>query len=154
MLALTFITALGCGLNAGIFYAFSSFIMKALGNLPPAQGIAAMQRVNLDVINPWFMVVFMGTAGTSIALIVTSVWHWDEVDTPWGLAGALLYLLGTFGVTIAFNVPLNNRLAALEPDAPGAGEVWSHYLKVWTAWNTIRTAAGLAACIALILAMR
>jgi hypothetical protein len=45
--ALTVVTALGCGLNAGVFFAFSSFVMKALARLQPAQGIAAMQSINL-----------------------------------------------------------------------------------------------------------
>jgi uncharacterized membrane protein len=42
---LTAVTALGCGLNAGVFFAFSSFVMKALARLQPAQGIVAMQSI-------------------------------------------------------------------------------------------------------------
>jgi uncharacterized membrane protein len=153
MFTLTLITALGCGLNAGIFFAFSSFIMRALGNLPPAQGVAAMQRINIDVINPWFMAVFMGTAALSAAL---AVWTLLDVQAPgaiWRLAGAALYLLGTFGVTIVFNVPLNNRLAKAVPGSPEADALWRHYLKVWTSWNTVRTLAPAAALAALILSI-
>ncbi len=156
MFTLTLITALGSGLIAGMFYAFSSFIMKALGNLPPAQGVAAMQRINIDVINPWFMAVFMGTAGTSIGLTILTLLDWDSPDSSgalWRLAGAVLYLVGTFGVTIAFNVPLNNRLAKADPNTDEAADLWAHYLKAWTAWNTARTAAALAASASLILAM-
>jgi len=43
---LTLVSALGCGLIAGVFFAFSAFVMKALARLPPAQGIAAMQSIN------------------------------------------------------------------------------------------------------------
>jgi uncharacterized membrane protein len=153
MFILTLITALGCGLIAGIFYAFSSFIMKSLGKLPPAQGIAAMQRINIDVINPWFMAVFMGTAATSAAIVVITTLNWDAPNSALRLAGALLYLVGTFGITIVFNVPLNNRLAKPAHDSPEAADLWTHYLKTWTAWNTVRTAAALAACAALIVAM-
>lgn len=32
--------AIGAGLTAGIFYAFSTFVMAALGRIPPEQGIA------------------------------------------------------------------------------------------------------------------
>jgi len=46
---------LGCGLVGGIFFGFSAFIMKALKRLPPAQGIAAMQCINVTVINPLFI---------------------------------------------------------------------------------------------------
>lgn len=58
----TVLSALGCGLMAGVFFAFSTFVMKALGALPPAQGIAAMQSINVAVINRWFMAAFFGTA--------------------------------------------------------------------------------------------
>ncbi len=154
MFILTLITAVGCGLNAGIFFAFSTFVMKALGNRPPAEGAAAMQRINIDVINPWFMAVFMGTAGTSVALIVMTAMNSGIPGTAWRIAGALLYLLGTFGVTLVFNVPLNNRLAKVDPATEEAAALWVHYLKVWTAWNTVRTIAPTAALAALILAMR
>lgn len=153
MQTLTLITALGCGLIAGMFYAFSSFIMRALGQLPPAQGIAAMQRINIDVINPWFMLIFMGTAVTSAALLIWTTIQWHLPGAAWRLSGAVLYLIGTFAVTICFNVPLNNRLAKLDPTTEEAAHLWDHYLKTWTAWNTARTAAALAACAMLILAM-
>ncbi len=55
---LTLISALGCGLVAGVFFAFSTFVMKALDRLPPAQGMTAMQSINVVVINPWFMTAF------------------------------------------------------------------------------------------------
>lgn len=59
---LTVVTALGCGLNAGVFFAFSSFVMKALARLQPAQGIAAMQSINLVAVTPAFMAALFGTA--------------------------------------------------------------------------------------------
>ena len=34
--AATLATALGCGLVAGVFFAFSTFVMPALKRLPPA----------------------------------------------------------------------------------------------------------------------
>ena len=51
-------SALGSALVAGIFFAFSTFVMKALGRLQPEQGIAAMQAINVTVLNPWFFTVF------------------------------------------------------------------------------------------------
>ena len=62
LLILKIVSALGCGLTAGVLFAFSSFIMNALARLPPAQGIAAMQSINITVINPAFFGVFFGTA--------------------------------------------------------------------------------------------
>lgn len=154
MFTLTVITALGCGLNAGIFYAFSSFVMKAMGNLPSAQGADAMRRINIDVINPWFMIVFMGTPLLCVVLLVMSAINPGDVGAPWRIAAALLHLLGCFGVTMVFNVPLNNRLANTEPGTPEAEALWAHYLKAWTAWNTVRTIAPAAALLALLLSLR
>lgn len=74
---LIFMAALGAGLVAGIFFAFSTFVMKALNLLPPAQGIAAMQSINIAVINPWFMTPFFGTAAACVILVVLSLLSWD-----------------------------------------------------------------------------
>jgi len=72
------------------------------------------------------------------------------------LAGAALYLIGTFLVTLACNVPRNNALAAVARAQPDAAAHWASYLAGWTAWNHVRTAAALAAaaCFGLALAAR
>ena len=151
---LTLVTLLGCGVVAGVFYGFSTFVMKALGALPPAQGIAAMQSINVVVINPLFMAAFVGTAGTSLALAVAAFVRWPDRRATWWLAGALLYVVGTFVVTMAFNVPLNDGLAAVQPGSSEAIRVWTSYLVTWTRWNHVRTLAALAAAAAFAVAFR
>lgn len=150
---LTFAAALGSALMAGTFFAFSSFVMRALGRLPPAQGIAAMQSINVAVINPWFLGVFLGTAIACAALGVLSLLGWSEPGAAWGLAGSLLYLGGTIFVTMRFNVPLNDRLAKADPDSTAGAELWARYLSDWTFWNHVRTAAPLAALACFIYAL-
>jgi uncharacterized membrane protein len=145
ILGLTFLSLLGCGLVAGIFFAFSNFVMKSLGRLPPAQGIAAMQNINVDVINGGFMLVFMGTALCCLVVAVSCLFHWGKPGIICLLAGSLLYLVGTILVTMVFNVPLNNTLAAVDPTSVDAMRVWSMYLKSWVAWNHVRAIAALAA---------
>ena len=140
--ALTFACALGCGFVAGVFYAFSSFVMPALKRLPAPEGTAAMQSINVTAVRPPFMAGFMGTAVLCIAAVVVAATGAREAG--WLVAGALLYLVGTFGVTMAFNVPRNNALEAAAADAPETAEVWERYLREWTAWNTVRTLAALA----------
>ena len=139
------VSALGSGLVGGIFFAFSSFIMKALARVPPAHGIAAMQSINLTVLNIWFFAVFFGTGACCLVLGVSSLFRWEKTGAGYLLAGSLLYLIGTIIVTIACNVPLNDALAAVDPSSADAGRVWTDYLKKWTAWNHLRTAAALAA---------
>lgn len=57
---LTFISILGCGIIAGIFFAFSTFVMQALAKLQASRGIEVMQKINITVLNPWFLGAFMG----------------------------------------------------------------------------------------------
>ncbi|WP_341528634.1 DUF1772 domain-containing protein [Nostoc sp. UHCC 0302] len=151
--ALKLFSVLGCGLTAGVFFAFSTFVMSALARLQPAQGIAAMQSINITVINPLFMTVFLGTAAACIFLVISSLLKWHQPGAPYLLVGSLLYLVGTLGVTIVFNVPLNEALAKVEPDSTIGASLWSSYLANWTLWNHIRTAAALAAAVSLTIAL-
>jgi uncharacterized membrane protein len=153
LFALTLVAALGCGLIAGVFFAFSAFVMAALARLPAAQGIAAMQSINIVVINPAFLGVFFGTAVLCVVLIVAALVAWGEVGAIYFLFGGVLYLAGTIGVTMAFNVPRNKALAAAAPDSANAAGLWVRYVAEWTAWNHVRTAAGLLAAASFTLAL-
>jgi uncharacterized membrane protein len=153
LFALTFLSALGSGLIAGAFFAFSTFVMGALGRLPAAHGIVAMQSINVVVINPWLLGVLIGTAAMSALLVAAVLFTWHQSGAVFLLAGALLYLVGTFLVTMTFNVPLNNALAAVAPDSANGAGLWSRYLVTWTNWNHVRTIAALAASAALTIAL-
>jgi uncharacterized membrane protein len=153
LFALTLATALGCGLIAGVFFAFSSFVMRALARLPAAQGIAAMQSINVVAITPAFMLALFGTAVACLALAVWSIADWDDSFGPYLAIGSVLYVVGTIVVTIAFNVPRNDALARLDPDAAGAEADWRRYVSEWTAWNHVRGAAALAAAALLAIAL-
>ena len=149
--ALTLLSALGCGLVAGIFFAFSSFIMQALARLPPAHGIAAMQSINMVVINPLFLTVFLGTAVACICAAIASFLG-DAAGAGFVLAGAMLYVVGTLLVTMRCNVPRNDRLARVDPESIEGATAWAGYLPSWTRWNHVRTAAAFTASIMLIVA--
>lgn len=150
--ALAITALLGSGVIGGVFFAFSSFIMKSLSRLPSSEGIAAMQSINVVVLNRSFLGTFMGTAAIALLLIVLSLWQWGTEPSPLFLAGAVLYFVGTFVVTIAGNVPLNNRLAAAAPDE-NAAPLWEHYLERWTQFNTLRTIAAIASALAFTLGL-
>lgn len=152
--ALTLLSALGAGLIAGFFLAFSICVMGALARLPPKDGIAAMQSINVVVLNRMFLGVFFGTGLLALILAVVSLVAGPAPGALWALAGCVVYVLGVIGVTIAFNVPLNDRLARAAPDSPEAAALWQHYLTRWTAWNHLRTAASTLAMALFILAVR
>lgn len=141
------VALLGSSLIAGVFFAFSSFIMKALARVPSHEGIAAMQSINVVVLNPSFLGVFMGTTVISVLVGALAIAAWDAPSTPYFLAGAFLYVVGTFLVTGFGNVPLNDQLAALSATDPKAISVWENYLDRWTLLNTIRTVAAVAATL-------
>jgi uncharacterized membrane protein len=144
--ALAIAALLGSSVIGGVFFAFSSFIMKSLARLPSSEGIAAMQSINVVVLNRSFLGTFMGTATIALLLIVLSIGRWGTEASPLFLTGAILYFVGTFVVTIAGNVPLNNRLAAAAPDE-NAGPLWKLYLERWTQLNTLRTIAAIASAL-------
>ncbi|BAS55837.1 anthrone oxygenase family protein [Leptolyngbya boryana] len=137
--------ALGCGLVGGVFFAFSTFVMPALESLQPAQGIAAMQSINIKAINPFFMFAIFGTAAVCLLLAIAALLNWNQSRTAFLLAGGLLYLIGAVGVTIVFNVPLNDALAVVKPESTEGANLWARYLTNWTFWNHIRTIAALIA---------
>lgn len=146
---LTFIAALGSGLIAGVFFIFSVSIMRALERVPG--GMVAMQSINAVILNPMFLGVFMGTAVLCVVLAVCSILRWNQTGSAWLLAGALLYLIGSIGVTMFLNVPMNNALAAADPSSAEGQKIWTDYLTNWTFWNHVRTVASLAASASFIL---
>jgi len=133
LFASTLVTALGCGLNAGVFFAFSGFVMKALARLHPAQGIAAMQAINVAAVAPAFMAALFGTAVACGASAVWALLAWDERFAPYLLVGSALYLVGTILPTISYHVPRNEALARVEPHGADAESRWRRYLSGWTA---------------------
>jgi uncharacterized membrane protein len=138
---LIFAAAIGSGLVAGIFFAFSSFVMAALGRLPSDHGIAAMNAINVTVINPLFFLAFFGTAALCLAASAGSVLRWTTSSGTLVLLASVIYLVGCIGVTMLRNVPLNNALAAVTMGTPEAAALWTRYLDEWTLWNTVRTVA-------------
>jgi uncharacterized membrane protein len=154
LFVLTLVTALGCGLVAGFFFAFSATVMQALARRPPAQGIGAMQSINVVVINPLVMGALFGTALACIAVVIGAVLEWGEPYAVYLLVGGLLYLVGAVLVTIVYHVPRNDALAKLDPNSPDAAGLWSRYVKEWTAANHLRTLSSLAAATLLTIALR
>ena len=147
-------TALACALMGGIFFAFSSFIMPALGRIPPDEGIRAMQRINIDVFHWTFMSAFFGTPLACIAVAAWLIHSSNDQAALYGVIGCLVYVFGNFVVTAAGNVPLNNALAVVDSNTADPAREWTRYAVGWTRWNHVRTAASLAAAAAFVLALK
>jgi uncharacterized membrane protein len=150
---LLWVSAIGCGLIAGLYFAFSTFIMTAFARIEQGQGIAAMNAINSTILRSLFMPLFFGTTTAGAALTVLAVMRWGEPGATLMLAGGAIYVIGMFLVTVVFNVPLNNELARADPADANSAELWARYLKDWTSWNHVRTIASTAASALFIAAL-
>ncbi|RPF32681.1 DUF1772 domain-containing protein [Streptomyces sp. TLI_185] len=150
---LTVLGVLGTGLVAGVFCGFSTFVMKGLAALPPAQGVAAMNAINVTAVMPAFMLVFVGSAVLCAVLAVVTFVLWPDDGRVELLVGSALYLFGSFGVTMVANVPRNDALAKLDPGTPEAAAYWPSYIREWTFWNHVRMVASAGSAVAYVLAL-
>jgi uncharacterized membrane protein len=151
--ALTLAGVVGAGVNGGVFYAFSTFVMRGIDRAPTDAAIRAMQGINVEAPMARFMFAFLGTAVLCVVLAIWAITDLGADHGPWLLAGSLLYLVGNIGVTGGYNVPRNNRLDAMDPDAPDAEQQWKSYLREWVAGNHVRTITGMAAAAAFAVAL-
>lgn len=143
------VAIVGAGVVTGLLFAFSNFVMKALADMPPEQGMFAMQRINQRILNPIFFLLFFGTPLACGVLLIIAIGNNALPGYSWLMWGAGLYLVGPFGITISRNVPLNNELAGLVPNE--ADSFWPLYQRDWQFWNHIRSYLGVIsiACMAL-----
>ncbi|MCP3802935.1 DUF1772 domain-containing protein [Allokutzneria sp. A3M-2-11 16] len=129
------------GLLGGVYFAFSASVMPGLRRLPAAQGIAAMRAANAAILNPAFMLIFFGAPLGGIALAILA-------PTPLVITAAVLHVVPSLLLTMLVNVPLNNALDAADARDE---QVWKHYVRNWTLWNTVRAVACAGATLALVL---
>lgn len=151
---LLWFSAIGCGVMSGVYFAFSAFIMTSFARIAPDAGIAAMNAINLQIVRSPFIPLFLATTLAAAGLAGYALLHWSA---PWGwpaLTAGLLYFIGMFVVTMAFNVPLNDALAVQASRGVDGAEVWARYLSDWTFWNHVRTIASLGASILFVVLLR
>ena len=146
---LILVAGIGAGLTAGVFLAFSGFVMTGLGRAPAAVGVRSMQEINRAAPSPVFMLTLFGTAMLVVGLAVAAI---NGRGPGWGLvvAGAAAYLV-CVGLTIGYHVPRNEALAVLDPAAPDTEKAWRTYLSDWTRLNHLRTVSAAAGCVLLLL---
>lgn len=136
------------GLVGGMFFAFSVFVMRALAEQPAGRGVAVMQRINVTVINPLFLGAFLGAVPLLAAAALVARTADRSAAFAWLAFAFVVYAVGSVAVTMLFNVPRNNRLAALSADSLEAAAYWPTYVREWLFWNHLRCIASLLAAAA------
>ena len=145
MTTLTLVIAtMGAGMMAGVYFAFSSFIMRSLDQLDGSRATNAMNAINRIILRSMFMPLFFGTSVLYLVLGVLALQQWSDSRSSFILGAALIYLCGMFLCTVFFNVPLNNQLAREADDS--AGIYWAQYIGQWTRWNHVRAVSSLISC--------
>ena len=150
---LTVIGAVGSGVVAGVFFAFSTFVMSGLRKAPAPAGIAAMQSINRQAPTPAFMLAFLGTTGVCVVLGVIALTKWGSTAATLALIAAVMSLVPVI-MTGAYHQPRNLAFEHVDPAAPGAVDAWRSYLAGWVPWNHVRTVSSAAAAVLLTLSVR
>lgn len=146
--------AIGAGLSAGVYLAFSTLVMGGIRRLTPSQAVGAMNGINKAApANPLLMLVLFGTGAVCLLLMISGFRRRDDPAVVWQIAGATLFLVGML-ITITYHVPHNDRLMKVDPSTAGASAIWNHYYQPWMAWNHARTLASLGGTVSLVLALR
>lgn len=148
------LAALAYALLGGVFLAFSDFIMRALARTSGSGGAEAMQHINVEVFRIVFMSLFLGLAPASLALTIYSATMLTGTPGMLGMLAGAIYLIGCFGVTVARNVPLNEKLKVMDSTTSETLSFWNQtYVPNWTFWNSVRTIACLLAALTLLTAV-
>jgi uncharacterized membrane protein len=150
---LTVAAAIGVSITAGVYVAFSTFVMVALRRLSNSQAISAMNSINKAAPNPLFMLALFGTAIVCVLLMISGLQHRDNPAAMWQIVGAALYLVSVV-ITVIYHIPHNDQLMRVDPNGAGAGTTWTHFYSGWLAWNHVRTLASVGGTVSLILALR
>ncbi len=145
-----------CSLVAGFLFAFAVVAMPGLQNLSDREFLRAFQVMDRVIQNkhPLFMLVWVGSIVIVIAAAVLGVGQLDGTDRLLLIIATLLYLLGVQLPTIIVNIPLNNRLQAVDVDTLEEHEqkaVRKNFEPRWNRWNSFRSVLSILSSALLIL---
>ncbi len=148
------------GLMSGLLYGWSVSVIPGTRRVAATNYVDTMQHINRAIINPAFIVPFMGIPLVLGGAAIVQFRAGDH-RRGWLLAGATAtYVVGVLGVTIGRNVPLNDALDAFDLRRSTGDAVErrrSSYERPWNRWHHLRTIASigsfaLAAAAALVTA--
>ncbi|KPC68810.1 anthrone oxygenase family protein [Streptomyces albus] len=140
------------GLSAGLYYGFAVAVLPGLRRAGDRTFVEGMQRINVAILNGWFLLLFAGSLLLILGAGALRLWGGGGTGTlPWIVAAAVLYL-AVLVITMKYNVPLNDALDAggLPGSAEGMARLRAEFEDAWVRWNIVRTVCNTAAfgCLA------
>lgn len=144
------------GLTAGLFYAYACSVMPGLRGTDDRTFVEVMQRINIAILNGWFLLGFVGALLFTVAALVVHLAGDGERALP-AIIAALVCYVASLVVTRAINIPLNDALAAAgSPDRlADPSPARARFEATWVRWNVVRallcTASLVCLCWALVL---
>lgn len=152
---LLIITTVLTALLAGVFVGYAISVNWALGKLTDREYVRAMQQINIVIQNPLFFLIFMGPVPLLPIVAYISHGAGNPLLFALVLAATIIYIVGSFVLTVVGNVPYNEKLARLRVDDASSGEVAQarhSYEKPWNAMHAVRTIASVVAAVLLVVA--
>ncbi len=143
------VSVVGFGLVAGIFFAFSDFIMRSLNETKTEAAIEAMQSINRVVYRSIFYYLLWSMLAVAVGLGAYASFNLSGPALGAAVMGTASYFGGVLIVSLAINVPMNQHLDQLDCHGPDAAAYWNNtFVPRWTFWNHVRTAtsAGASVC--------
>lgn len=153
--ALLISAALLCSLVAGFLFAFAAVVMPGIKKLDDSAFIRAFQVIDgvIQKGQPLFQVVWIGSVLLLIAATGMGILRLTGLDRAIVLVAAAGYVLAVQLPTITVNIPLNNKLQALDSDTLSEASAKSErgqFEVRWNRWNTFRTAFAIAVSVLLL----
>lgn len=135
------------GLMSGLLYGWTVSVIPGTRRVAADHYVDTMQQINRAIINPAFLVPFLGVPAVLGAAAYVQFRTGDH-RRAWLLAGAAAtYAVGVLGVTMGRNVPLNDALDAFDLQGAGGDAIEQRrttYETPWNRWHRLRTAASVA----------
>jgi len=150
IIATLWFATISVGIMAGVYFAFSAFVMQSLDATGRATGMVAMQAINRIIVRSLFLPLFFASSLTCLLLAVFGLMEWGSAGAWQMVVGGALYVIGMLAVTAAANVPLNNALESTDASGPEAEAMWRRYMQRWLPWNHVRTVSCTVSLVLLI----
>jgi len=153
LLTVLAIGVISCGMISGFFLTFSDFLMRSLKLAETTAGIEVMQIINREVWKSLTIYMLWGMVAYSVILGGYASYYLNGSIAALIITGSITYVVGMLMVSYAFNIPMNNRLEALELSTPEAATYWhDNYVNRWVFWNYVRAIASGAAALCFFIA--